>query len=260
MPTKKIEEQVELGSSALVKRLREAAQPPGRKGLWLRHLSDKQLLEVYFRLKAGEASHHIAKVAQTEWQIMPQSQTRIMAQGLRKFRDKVVGLLPVEEHIAAVEGAMERRGKAREQAKRAKRIAKKIDGMEIMAELISTQWGRVQAMAAAETKKDFFRGTDSAVKILGEVLWKFIQLEMDLGILDARAPELTLKLKHSFDGILRRVATDDGARMIAATQKLLKSAEEDAVEMKITEDGKYTPADLPESERLDEDHSSGKSG
>ena len=259
MPPKTLKAQVELGSRALVKRLREAVQPPGKKGLWLRHLSDRKLLEVYYRLRAGQASHRICKLAQVHWGVMPQSATKTLAQGLRKFRDKVIGLIPVEKHTATVEGAKERRKKAVEQSKRAMKIAKKVDGMEVMANLIDLMWGRVQAMAAAETKKDFFRGTDSAVKILGEILGKFIQFEMDLGILDARAPELTLKLKHSFDGILRGVVKDDGARLIAATQKLLKSAEEDAVEMKITEDGKYAPADFPESEGLHEVHSYRKS-
>ena len=248
MAEKRFKEQVELGSPALVKRLREAAQPPGKKGLWLRHLSDKRLLEVYYRLKQGQASHHICKIAQQEWRVMPGSETKILAEGLRKFRDRVLGLIPIERHTVTVEGARERREKAAEQSKRAQKIAKKVDGMQVLADLIDVQWGRVQAMAAAESK-DFYRGTDSAVKILGEILGKFIQFEMDLGILDARTPELTLKLKHSFDGILRRVATDDGARMIAATEKLLKASEEDAVEMKVAEDGEFAPADLSKSER-----------
>ena len=123
---------VEITAADLIHRLREAVQPEGRKGLWLRHLNDKQLAEVYHRLRSGQTLHRVVTVVQRDWGIMKTSEVKSLARGLKKFKLKVLGLFQQATNAKDKEAN-------RPLTKRARKIVDHLDKMERYRWLIDVQ-------------------------------------------------------------------------------------------------------------------------
>jgi len=225
---------VEVTAQQTINKLREAVQPKGKKGLWLRHLSDRRLSEVYHRLRMGQSSHHIAKMAKMEWGVMKDSDIKSLSRGVRQFRDKVVGDLKAEGYKTP-----ERKEVAESVRRRGKYLTEKLDGLSRLRWLIDTQTERVALLVEKEKTSLPFRFTGKEVKYLGELLEMYVRFQIDLGLLDAKPAEFNLTVKHRFDGLLQNSLRGGGVSMIEATNKFLEMAEEKALTFKLTDDGAY---------------------
>jgi hypothetical protein len=235
---KDLESQVELTSRVIFKKLREAAQPPGKKGLWLRHLSDRRLAEVYHRLKLGQSSYHIAKIAQSDWGIMKSSSLKSLGRAVRIFRDKTIGLIKIES-LTVPKTDPERQRDLKRFRKRSARIKLKLDAMDEMRWMIRVQKERVQFMLEREQLSLPGRGLERAQSNLLSMLDTYIKWEVELGVLDAKPSRLDITMKHRFDGILANTVHGDGARMLSAADRFLELAEKNSLTMELGEDGRY---------------------
>jgi len=226
---------VEVTGASIVKRLRRIAQPPGRKGTWLRLLSDRQLTEIFHRLRRGQTPAHIMRIVRNEWGIMEKSSNKSMRRALAKFRDQAIGQINVE---------MVDPNKPPEDKKVIRKLKDKIkdklDGMGRLRWLIEIQSERIELYRSTEKKTNVpLKSTDRSVKILGELLNQYVCRCMELGLLDAPPSEFNLNVKHRFDGLMKHTVGDGGVAMIEATSTFLAEAEKSALTMEIGDDGRY---------------------
>lgn len=219
-----------------LKTLKNAADPNGQKGSWMKFLSDRQLAEVYFRLCKGEAPHSIVKMCQREWKIFPKSQTSSLARTLRKFKSEVVG--EIRQDVLDSGGSSRDADKAESMATS---VAKKIDALKEYAWLISKQKTRIELMITAEGGVKLpYEFTDKAMKNFKEMLDGYAALCFRLGVMDAVPTEMSVKLKHQFDQIMNVVVKDDKSKMIQACDKLSNLIEDSCILLKQTTEGTYT--------------------
>lgn len=251
MPEQTIDEMVSLSGESLVKQLREVVSPPGKKGNWLKHLSDKRLLEVYHRLRIGQSSSHIAKVVQIEWGIQKLSPVKSLARAITLLRKKVIGEIFQGE---------DRKNKERKKlsslaGKRGNKLSEQLDAMAIKIELIHLQYDRVKDLRTKEKASMPFKFTGREVVALDNMLSEFLNMEIKLGLRDSKPSEYNVLMKYQFDGLIGRFQ-DGGQKMLDVSQKFLEAAEKEALTLEVDDNGVATLKNLKrltesETQRVD---------
>lgn len=227
-----VESIVEVTPPALLKKLRNTAQPAGGKGSWLRLLSDKRLVEVYHRLRAGESHLSLALVAQKEWGIMKQSDPKSLSRTLRNFSSKVLDDISIEKHNPETTKA-----EVELLSIGAKKVAEKIDGMDELSFLVASNRERIKVYLEQERKAKIpFKGTADAMKLQREIIDTFIKYGIELGMYDANPDVFRFEVKAKFGKMLDGAIRDDGSRIIAATKNLLEMIDKEAIELEETQD------------------------
>jgi len=223
--------------ASLIRKLRGIVEPEGKRGSWMRFMSDKQLLEVYHRLKLNHGIGHIVRIVQKEWKICPESAPQNLRKAVKKFRDKTVGLIRAYERSSTT---TERKEFAAKEEKRATEIMKKIDGMEELAWLIQVQKWRIKQIVRIEKEnKEFAKLADQAIAQQRENINAWMTHAEVLGLIDRKPNKWNFELKAQFDGILDTVVRDDGNKLIQAANRFLEMAKEKAITMKKVSEGEY---------------------
>jgi hypothetical protein len=226
-----------VGDSKL-SQLREAVAPKKKRGSWLRHLDDKQLSEVYFRLSKGESALSIARIAQKEWGVMKKSSTVSLGRAVRDFADDVLG----EIRALAIREANPLK-KPTEEASRvvalSKEVSKKLDAVKEYIWMIEAQKVRINSLIKAESKSIPFEVTDKALRNLREMLDGYATLCIKLGIVDSRPPELNVNLKHQFENIMQTVVRNDKAKLMNACDQFVSQLEQSAIMLTQNDDGSF---------------------
>jgi len=248
MPEQSIDEMVALSGESLIRQIRELVAPPGRKGNWLKYLSDKRLLEVYHRLRIGQSSAHIAKVAQIEWGAQKSSPVKSLARAITSMRKKVIG----EIHQGEDRKNKERKRMEELAGRRGKAIAEKLDAMAMKVDLIRIQMERVNELRDKEKSSIPFKFTGKEIATLDGMLSEFLNMEMKLGLRDSKPSEYNVLMKHQFDGLLGQFQ-DGGQKMLEMSQRFLGAVEEDALTLRINDDGSYSLKRPPAREESDDD-------
>ena len=230
-----VSEEVELTGAQIVKKLRAAAHPAGQKGNWMKHLSDKQLSEVYHRLKLGQNAVHIAKIAQSQWGLMQGSESRSIARSIRKFGKKVLG----EMQLAKLDAKQEAK-QIESDMRKAKRVVDKLDGLGRLRWLIDVETDRLEALREREKAAIPFKFTDRTVQTLGVLLDMYMKWQVELGIVDSKPSEYNVNIKHGFEGIMEHTVQGNGNRMVDATHRFLEMAKQKALTLKRADDGSYS--------------------
>jgi hypothetical protein len=217
-----IEGDVSEAAKTLLKKLRIAVTPKKTRGSWLKHLSDKQLAEVFYRLRRGQSASHIAKIAMTEWGVSGAS-AKSLARPLRDFKTKI---LP---EIQLANQAMEKAGgesKSTDLNGRAKRVSEKLDSLGRMAWLIEEQTDRFVMLREKEKQMKMpLKQTDTVFKALVDSLDQYTKLQIELGILDSKPSEHTLTIHSTFSGVMEQIG-ERGSIMVAAANNLAGLIEE----------------------------------
>lgn len=234
MPEQTIDEMVSLSGESLIKQLREVVAPPGKKGNWLKHLSDKRLLEVYHRLRIGQSSAHISKVVQIEWGIQKSSPVKSLARAITMLRKKVVGEIFQGE---------DRKNKERKKlsslaGKRGNKISEQLDAMALKIEIIKLQHERVKELRVKEKASIPFKFTGKEIALLDAMLSEFLNMEIKLGLRDSKPSEYNILMKYQFEGLIGQFQ-DGGQKMLEVSQKFLEAAEDEALTLAINDDGTY---------------------
>lgn len=231
---------VEVSSEQLLEKLRDAVQPHGKKGTWLRHLSDKRLIEIYHRLKMGQNIYQVVRIAQNEWNVMRSSHVKSLARAVRAFRDKTVGLLQVAPTIQTHGSTREERRSAADiLGLRGKRIVKQLDGVGRLRWLIDVQSERVALLVEREEDALPFQITGDEVKTLGKLLSDYMKMQMDLGLIETKPHEFNVNVKHKFAGLLEHSVQGAGDTMAQAAGKYIELAEKEALTFELGHDGAY---------------------
>lgn len=238
---------VPLVGNKVLSLLREAAKKPPSRGQIkqafnpLNNLSDTQLVEVYFRLEKGQEIDRIRKVIQLDWNIAKELHVTTMRGYLKRFREYV--LTPVQKAIAETPPS----GKS-VLTNNVKHVLEELDGLGTLRWLIQEQVTRLQMYRNRENMAKLpISGTNTVVKDLGELLERYLKLEMELGLLDTKESKINLVIKEKFVNIMDNALKNSGQNLVMATHKFLESAEEESVYLEEGEDGTYRKIEESES-------------
>ena len=228
----------EVVGPAQLRNLRLIVSPPGKKGTWLRKLNDRRLAEVYMRLSHGQSAFRIAQIAQREWNVMTKSNTRSLCRALYLFTTAALG--EVKAEVTNEPPSKEKSDMSAGFGNRRRVLNKKLDAMGRLGWLIEQQTERFEMALALEKKTSMpLKHTDVVVKRLGDLLDKYLDYAVKLGLIDSKPPELSLKVKHMFDGFVGQMG-DDGQKVAMAGQRFLELAAEGAMTLTMAEDGSYS--------------------
>lgn len=222
-----------------IRELREIVKPPGRKGVWLQKLNDRQLAEVYQRLRMGQSAHMIVRICQNDWKVMRNSTIDSMARAVVAFRKKA---LP-ELKGWAKKMSEEQKRQSHQWQTRAKKMKKSFDAVAAMIWLASIQWERMVELREREKQVRLpMKQTDRAGKEFRETLKELLNVQIRLGILESKPEELHLLVKQKFDGMMQVIKDSSGGSqaMLTATRQLMEGLEEEAITLKVNEDGAYS--------------------
>jgi hypothetical protein len=219
--------------------MREAVSPAGKRGTWLKQLSNDQLSEIFHRLKMGQSCHRIAQHAQEVWGIQPKASAKSLSRAVRQFKHRMLGDL---ELVATDEKSKDRRKEGRRLLERGRSQVAKLDGLDRMRWLIELQTDRLINMMEHEGMQGLpwlnSKAVNKTIETLQNMLDRYLKIQIDLGILDAKPQELQLTLKHRFDGLLQHTISP-GTALTDWADKLLESAEKEALTFSLAEDGSY---------------------
>jgi len=242
-----IEDQTEVTGATRMKQLREACKSKkGGRPLWLAELSDRQLAEVYHRLKIGQPPNHIVNIAQRDWGVRRNSTARSLWRSVVAFRDRVLADLQ-QLRGEGGKSVLKRKGK---------RIYERLDAMGSKRWLINVQLERVELQYAREKQMGMpLKATDRMVRVAGELLDSYIGRAIELGVLDSKPSEFNLNIKHRFDGLVANTIQGGGVAMIQATNDFLDMAEKKALTLALDDEGHYTlePPEEEEEEEAEDD-------
>lgn len=228
-----IETATQVTGAHLLRSMRDAVAPAGKKGTWLRMLSDKQLAEVYHRLRLGQPAYKIAQIAQREWGVKRRANVKSLARAVRKFKEDTLGLLQVEK-TAPSEG---RKEMGRKMEAKALKIVEKVDGLGRLGWLIERQTERIELLLEREKNALPFQMTNKEIGTLTDMIEKYVQLQIKLGVIDAKPSEINLNIKHKFDALMSGTV-QGGTAVLETADKWLQKCEENALTLRLT-DGRY---------------------
>jgi len=84
-----------------------------------------------------------------------------------------------------------------------------------------------------------FKVMDKMIQVFKDVAESKLNFEIRLGIRDAKPSELNLLMKHRFEGLMQGALRGGGAPVIAAANRFLELAEENALTLEEVEEGTY---------------------
>lgn len=231
---KDLKGKVQVTGLSIMQRLREAAAPPGKRPSWLSQLNDKQLAEVFHRLKLGQPAYRIAKICKDEWGYMSKSSPKSLFRAIRAFKEAVLGLLELEK----ASSSKDRQEAAKKLSKRAGRIVEQLDGLGRLRWLIDNQTDRVVTLIEKEKGALPFQFTDKSIELLGNLIDKYMSIQVKLGIVDVKPSELNLTVKGRFDGLMTHTV-EGGQAVITAADKWLEACEQASLTLVLDDKGKY---------------------
>jgi hypothetical protein len=240
-----LKEEVELTGASLLKRLRLATHPPGKKAICLQDLSDRQLSEVYNRLRLGQPLAHIARLIQKDWSVHRDFLQKSVERALSVFRDRVVPLLyqkPDKE-------PMKDRYKRGNQLKKATLISKDLDALGRLRWVIEEQTGRCLKWKELERAAPL-TGATVDWKALADMCVKAVQLEIDLGVRDRAPSQHIVGHKVKFDQFLEDIGDDGAERLLSAADCFLTEIDSKLLTMEQSEDGTFNLRPATDAEKL----------
>lgn len=240
----KIRESVETAGRKLLEHLRECAHPKGKKGLAIRDLADRQLLELFFRLKFGTPSEQMARMLQRNWKFKPKMPLKSLAARIRTFRERAITPLLIHDNNLS----------PRDQETKhnatvlAKKISNKLDALATFRWAVSAQESRCKKWLNIE-KRVPMKEIAKELKMLAEMCKDYLNLEMDLGLRERQPDETSVVHKSQFDLIVGGFE-NQGKTMLSIVNNVLKEAEEHVMTLEMGEDGVYDVRPVTDAERL----------
>lgn len=235
-----IKELVETVPKPLIDRLRRLVAPPGKKGTWLRHLSDAQLSEVYFRLKLGAACYALARMAQEQWGVMVQSQAQSLARSVRSFRDKALGDLQLAKITGDNKDSSQNKKVVKVLDKKAKDLVEKCDGLAVMAWGILSQQERITVMMQYENEVGYMsKQTDQAFKVLSDMVSQYIKLQIELGVVGPGPAPGDVHFHAHIKGMVGALSATEREKMADVANRFAELIQAKSIKLIQDEDGSW---------------------
>ena len=196
-------------------------------------LSDSQLVEIYLRFEKGQDPERVRRVMQIDWRVLKGVRPETSLAYLKRFREDVLSI----KQKALAEATPEKKAEITENVKR---VVEELDGMGSLRWLIVEQMDRVSMCRDREkTMKLPLTLTNTVVRDLGDLLEKYLKLEIDLGLIDSKESKVNLMIKEKFMNLLDNTLQDSGKNILGATSKFLEEAEKEAITFEEDIEGNY---------------------
>lgn len=221
--------------NGLVMQLRRFASVRGKEKTWIAVLDDQRLLEIFMRLRSGEAAESIARTVKEVWKINSSSTIHSIAAGVRKFQQRVSHLL--------LSPLQERSDLSVDVPTRSSENESSIESLEQLAGILEA---RIRNILTNEGKTQIYfpiAKEISALSSLKKTILKQKQFELTHAEKD---PTLIRRQQRSNDQFQRRfdllmgMLPDEGQRIIQCSKTLLERLEKRALDMEVNpETGRY---------------------
>lgn len=221
-----------------IKGLRKIAQRVARNASKtctnpLNTLIDSQLVELYLRFEKGQEVDRVRKVIQLDWKLLKNVGICTLRRNLKNFREDAL-TLKQKAIVAATPVQKEKIEKD------VKRIVEELDGLGSLRWLIEQQMERMSMCREREKMTKLpFTLTNTVVRDLGDLLEKYLKLEIDLGLIDSKGSKVDLLIKEKFINILDNTLQNSGKNLLGATNEFLIEAEKEAITFDEDADGVY---------------------
>lgn len=196
-------------TSNIIRFLRDAVSPKGKKSLWLRDLPDDKLAEVYSRLRLGQGSQRLARLVKDEWNLFPDKQVGSLRRGIRVFAERV---LTDEESIKNEDIKKDKRNVGL----KIKNMKKKIDGIQTLMWLINCETERYSIFLEREKKFGLpleKNATSKVAENITKACQALIDRQIELGLLDRQPDKVELEVKGTLEHFVGSLP-DGGAKML----------------------------------------------
>lgn len=221
-----LEHRIQTASKALLKHIRSVTNPPKKRGLFLRDFSDRQLLEIYFRMKAGQSDTKIGELIQKRWGRCTGKPAESMRIGLLTFRKRALSPL---DQIPETPDTEEDRQAARI-AKKAVKIRgaflkKELDILGRMRWTIEQLTQRCLRWENMEADRDImYEQASKDWRLLVEACEKMAKLELELGVLERVPSQVQVDWRGKLDCILQG-RSDGGESLVSAMNTFMQKAD-----------------------------------
>lgn len=200
-------------------------------------LSDSQLVEIYLRFEKGQDPERVRRVMQIDWRVLKGVRPETSLAYLKRFREDTLSI----KQKALAEATPEQKVEITENVKR---IVEELDGLGSLRWLITEQIDRVSMCRDREKiMKLPLTLTNTVVRDLGDLLEKYLKLEIDLGLIDSKEAKVDLLMREKFMHILTDTIQDSGKNLLGATSKFLAEAEKEAITFEEDAEGSYVKAE-----------------
>jgi hypothetical protein len=235
-----IKEFVETVPKPLINRLRKIVAPPGKKGTWMRHLSDAQLAEIYFRLRAGQACYAMAKMAQEQWGVMTQSHVQSLARSVRQFRDKSLGDLQIAKITGDDKDTSQNKKVAKILDRKTKDLVERCDGLNVMAWGILCQQERIAVMMQYEHEVGYVsKQTDTAMKVLSDMTDKYIKAQIELGVMGIAPTPGDVHFHAHIKGMVGSMSGTEREKMADVANRFVELIQSKSIKLIQDDDGQW---------------------
>jgi len=224
--------------SKLFQSIRDAVNTPyrGHKNI-LSSLNDRQLAEVYLKLKRGQEISAIAVSLKNDWGLYKSRALKDVEVYLSIFKKLV--LSPIDQ-ISIDPNASKREKK--EITFKAQDIVESLDAMGSLRWLITEETERLKLWRDRERLLKLpIAGTEDTIKTLGKLLNDYIKLEVDLGLVESKQKSIRVNVQHNFESMIKNNLPEEGRNLLSATSSFLKSVEEEGITLTQNEEGVYIP-------------------
>lgn len=236
-PSNKVEDLVKYAGPSLVKKLRKIVTPEGKKLGWMAHLSDGQLVEIYFLLRKGSSPSSIATHVQDYWKIYRDYNPRTLSRGLTRFKRLALS----DFHITKKSATKEEKKERAELKKKASKLSEQVDGIGRLGWLAEQETKRLMWLQKLETEAGRPMSiTNKAAQGLRETLVDYTELQIKLGLLDMKPVQHNVEVHHKFSQAMSGVVDDGGNRLKEAASRFIDLCSDGSVTLHPNEDGVYS--------------------
>jgi hypothetical protein len=205
----------------------------------MRFLNDDQLKVVVDKIIKGSSNGEILRIVQRDFGLLSDQDPRKLAGDLIKFKSALLSKEKKNEESDTLPSEIR---------SKIANLSEKVDGLGRMGWLINVQTERILNIMNKEKMGLPMTIAHTNIKTLGNLLDKYIKVQMELGMLSKDQNETIIE---TGEGIENVVNIQDSSKnvVIDATRKLLKSIDLRAERFRLKEDGTVEKA--PELEKVE---------
>jgi hypothetical protein len=229
----------------IIEQLRKCATIPGKEKTWASKLDDKQIFNLFIKLRNGESARAIAKHVADNWQIHTTASLHGIAQNVLKFKRRATHLLiaPLQKtNVASQYNTISDSG-----------FHSSLESLESLAGNLERRIGDIMQQEKETGIRFPLSKEISALSTLKKMILKEKQFELmhtgnDPLLLRKKIKEED-RFKRTFDAFVDSLP-DEGKNIIAAGQRFIELVEENAVALNYNHlTGKLEPIENNEAEQ-----------
>lgn len=232
-----------MNNKALTDQLRKLSCVKNKEKTWIARLADRQLLEIFYRLKNDETAKSIARHVQQAWKINPTSSIHALSQGILKFQKRCKHLLE------ATALSLQQESNSSDPLEADYDPEDSLASLDFIAQSMRERIiGMIEKERKTGIKHPYLSRELQALSSLQKIILKQRAYEMlhEDPLKERRLAQRQKGIREEFGALMKNTTQDDRDRMVSAIGRFLELAKQHAVTLQVNPDGTYF---LPEQNR-----------